>query len=58
MVRIKHMRTRLNLVKEAADESRMNIKYIMMEEMLADGLMKSLAGGAFHEFSKMTLGGT
>jgi hypothetical protein len=29
-----------------------------MEEMLADGLMKSLAGGAFHEFSKMTLGGT
>jgi hypothetical protein len=45
--RMKHMRTRMNLVCEAVEELEMVIKYVGTKEMKADGLTKVLRGADF-----------
>jgi hypothetical protein len=43
-MRMKHVQTRLHLVLEAVQEGRLEIRYINMKEMIADGLTKPLDG--------------
>jgi hypothetical protein len=50
MAQTKHLRARMNLVRETVQEDRVYIVYVRTYKMLADGLTKPLSGGEFHQF--------
>ncbi len=56
IVRMKHLRVRRNLCKEAVDEGRVRIANVHMSKMIADGLTKALEGKAFMTFKGNMLG--
>ncbi len=56
VVRMKHLRVRMNLCKEAVDEERVRIAYVHTSKMIADGLTKALEGKAFITFKRNMLG--
>jgi len=56
VVRTKHLRVRMELVKQALKDKRIIIKYINTKQMLADGLTKALEGEDFVRFAEHLLG--
>jgi hypothetical protein len=55
ITRTKHMRTRLHLVLEAINESRIVFKRVGTKEMKADGFAKCLDRSSFMQFRKEVL---
>ena len=58
VVRTKHLRVRMELVKQALQDNRIIIEYINTKQMLADGLTKALEGEDFIVFAESMLGTT
>ena len=56
VVRTKHVRVRMELVKQALQDGRIEIHYVNMKHMLADGLTKVLEGEDFVIFAENMLG--
>jgi hypothetical protein len=54
--RTKHLRARMNLVKEMVDEGRIEVKHIKAPEMKADGLSKPYEAGMHEQFARDILG--
>jgi hypothetical protein len=46
----------MNLVQEVVQEVRIYLECVRIQEMLADGLMKLLSGGAFQQFAGVAFG--
>jgi hypothetical protein len=53
---MKHMRTRMNVGREANLEERLKVVYCHTSRMIADGLTKALEGSAFVTFADLILG--
>jgi len=57
ITRMKHLRARMNLVKEAVmDHKTVKVAYMPTERMVADGLTKVLEGQQFLNFVDLVLG--
>jgi hypothetical protein len=57
ITRMKHLRARMNLVKEAVmDRKMVKVAYMPTVRMVADGLMKVLEGQQFLNFADLVLG--
>jgi hypothetical protein len=50
VMRTRHLRNRMHLVKEAVDEKRLEIRHCKTDEIIADGFTKPLEGIAFKRF--------
>jgi len=50
IMRMKTMRTRMNLVLEAVTENRIEVQYVNTKVLEADELSKTLGGTSFLEF--------
>jgi hypothetical protein len=55
VTRMKHMRTRMNLVLEAVKQNRITVRYVNTKQMKADGLLKPLEGAEFVKFRSEVL---
>ena len=56
MMRTKHPRVRMHLVKEAVDEDKLEMKYCKAHDMKTDGFFKPIVGAAFKLFFVCMLG--
>ena len=56
VVRTKHLRVRMELVKQALQEERIMLRYVNTKQMLADGLTKALEGEDLLVFAEHMLG--
>jgi len=56
VVRMKHLRVRMELCKQALQEKKFVLRYISTKQMLADGLTKALEGEDFIVFAEHMLG--
>jgi hypothetical protein len=56
VVRTKHLRARMGLVKEAIENNKLGIKNVLTSDMMADGLTKALEGNGFDLFVDDVLG--
>jgi hypothetical protein len=56
VVRTKHLRARMGLVKEAIENNKLGIKHVLTSDMMADGLTKALEGNGFDLFMDDVLG--
>jgi len=52
VVRMKHLRVRMELCKQALQEKKFVLRYISTKQMLADGLTKALEGEDFIVFAE------
>jgi hypothetical protein len=53
---MKHLRARMNVVREAISEERIKVVYCHMSRMIANGLTKPLEGSNFTTFADLILG--
>jgi hypothetical protein len=56
VVRTKHLRARMGLVKEAIADNKLGLKHVLTSDMMADGLTKALEGSGFDLFVDDVLG--
>jgi hypothetical protein len=56
VVRTKHLRARMGLVKEAVANNKLGLKHVLTSDMMADGLTKMLEGNGFDLFADDVLG--
>jgi hypothetical protein len=56
IVRTKHLRARMCLVKEAISQQKLEIRHVLTADMIADGLTKALEGNSFDLFAATVLG--
>ena len=56
VARMKHLRVRMELCREALQQNKFSIKYVHTLKMIADGLMKALEGKPFLTFASNMLG--
>jgi hypothetical protein len=56
VVRTKHLRARMGLVKEAVVNNKLGLKHVLTSDMMADGLTKMLEGNGFDLFVDDVLG--
>ncbi len=56
VVRTKHLRARMGLVREAIEQRKLEIKHVPTSDMMADGLTKALEGNSFDFFAADVLG--
>jgi hypothetical protein len=56
VVRTKHLRVRMNLVKKAVDDRRVRVEHIRTKKMVVDGFMKTLEGTDFTFFQRTIMG--
>jgi hypothetical protein len=56
IVRTKHLRARMGLVREAIENNKLEIKHVLTSDMMADGLTKPLEGNGFDLFADDVLG--
>jgi hypothetical protein len=56
VVRTKHLRARMGLVKEAIADNKLGLKHVLTSDMMADGLTKALEGNVFDLFADDVLG--
>jgi hypothetical protein len=56
VVRTKHLRARMGLVREAIANHKLGLKHVLTSDMMADGLTKMLEGNGFDLFADDVLG--
>ncbi len=56
VIRTKHLRVRMNLVKEVVEEKRVQVEHIRTKKMVADGSTKPLEGVEFTFFQWAIMG--